>query len=136
MIAIFAIYMLVGNAIFKKQHRLRATSNRGGRQPAITNPFTIGAATMTTEIKITSEPRKEGEDPTLEECIMRGQSTNTYQRYTINIESEGNGLVPETALDEQRLITESYDAAKAYAWCSFLFFLALIVTWVGGQRTT
>ena len=127
----------MGVAMRKKQARLEQARSYGDFPTAITNPFTVGAATVTTEIKIISEPRENLTklSSSDEEYALRSQPTQGFPPpaiapYSINIDSTMNGSGPAAVMDEQSLIKQSHDAVQGYAWVSFLFFLALIVTWV------
>ena len=98
----------------------------------MTNPFTIGVATVTTEIEITSEPQEKltAANPVNEEFVFRYQSPVYVDLYTVDIDSNPNQSRLPIMIDEQVLLRNSQDAFRGYTWCSFLFCLALIVTWV------
>jgi len=128
MIFAFAVYAMAGKVIWNKRRHLDGFLN-----PLNDNPFT---QIVTTEIEITHEERfiVKGDDA--------GQSTSarldSFDPYSVNVQVEPQATPgrPMPAPLRMRGITrdiaeaETNPEAWLYARVAFLFFLALLITWV------
>lgn len=143
----FSIYIRAGRDIFKKRRQLQ---NISSADPGTTfdNPFETQASKIT-EIRITSEtaatspidPDKISSD---DKGGQRGSASNIYTSYSVTVESgdgyDGNNI-PMKKMERSTAAgatharrpakTEANAAAWAYCKYAMLYFVALLVTWVG-----
>ena len=124
------VYIMAGNVIYRKRKYLNGFMN-----PLNENPFTN---LVTTEIHITHEERPEvtheGPDKGASE-IPGAEAPSDFSPYSINIET-GTVSRPLPAFLRMRSLTrdiaqqETNAEAWLYARVAFLFFIALLITWV------
>ena len=107
------------------------------------NPFNeepFQNVTMTTEVTITSETRTEARKPSLSGVAVReiadGHPDNHYDAYTVNVEL-GQPRRPSRpaawnipSVTRAAALSEENADAFLYARVAFLFFIALLITWV------
>ncbi|KAI9773015.1 MAG: hypothetical protein M1839_002245 [Geoglossum umbratile] len=121
------IYVIVGIDIYKKRSQLRKFSHP---RPAPQHRGTL--VSKTTKVEVTSEPAAthKPRDP-WELCRIGSNSSPTpsYMEYSITIEGAGVGRDSQA---ESPLPTgiDTNKASWGYARIAFIFFVALLVTWV------
>ncbi|KAL8849350.1 MAG: hypothetical protein Q9221_005648 [Calogaya cf. arnoldii] len=129
------IYVLAGRDVWRKREALKGFLNPFNEDPFATN------VTMTTSVKVTSESRKPSV-PNLEvREIDESHMDSNYEPYSVNIEI-GHQRPERTRTPSRpavfRLPTVTRAAALSqenadaflYARVGFLFFIALLITWV------
>ncbi|KAI9803706.1 MAG: hypothetical protein M1833_000618 [Piccolia ochrophora] len=142
MIITMTIYIFAGREIFTKRCQLRQFRFSHAHAPAIIeNPY---PNSKTTEICITSEQMNSTEPSAsensfadekggAESCVDEVSSVTGYEKYSVTIESGlGGSLAAHGVPRVQRSTTamEANRAAWTYARVAFLFFIAMLVTWV------
>jgi hypothetical protein len=135
------IYILAGREIYMKRRQLRKFSHPGPLE-VVDNPF---VSTKTTKIEVTSEPA-ESRNPSIASLKPNNNNNNNnnneirvlpsraYMEYSITIESGANA--PKSPrIERPRTALDANTAAWGYTRIAFLFFLALLITWVGSPPT-
>ncbi|KAH0548675.1 hypothetical protein GP486_007781, partial [Trichoglossum hirsutum] len=124
------IYILAGREIYQKRRQLRKFSHPGPLE-IVDNPF---VSTKTTKIEVTSEPA-ESRNPSItslkppNQDAIRVLPSRAYMEYSITIESGANA--PKSPrIERPRTALDANTAAWGYTRIAFLFFLALLITWV------
>jgi hypothetical protein len=123
------IYVLAGIEIYQKRCQLRKFSHP---RPAdvVDNPF---VSTKTTKIEVTSEPAQSRNQSVA--SLKQGHGaikvvpSRPYMEYSITIESGANAL-KSPCIERPRTSLDASAAAWGYTRIAFLFFLALLITWV------
>lgn len=134
----FAIYCMAGKVIWQKRKELEGFLN-----PLNENPF---KSTITTEIHVTSQPRlQRGLSDISKPSINFDRNAdanledNDFDPYSVNIEvgpvedhrrSSMPDLMRIRTLTRTAAVNDMNAEAWLYARTSFLFFLALLITWV------
>jgi len=122
------IYILAGVEIYQKRRQLRKFSHPGPLE-VVDNPF---VSTKTTKIEVTSEPaesRNPSESSLKHDDGIRVTPSRAYMEYSITIESGANA--PKSPrIERPRTALDANTAAWGYTRIAFLFFLALLITWV------
>ncbi|KAL8883442.1 MAG: hypothetical protein Q9192_007164 [Flavoplaca navasiana] len=136
LIAIY-IYIMAGRAVWRKRHALKGFLN-----PFNEDPF-AKHVTMTTSVTITSESRK----PSMPDLQVREDDESrvdpNYDAYSVNIEIgqlDHRREMPRRpsrpavfnipSLTRSAALSEENADAFLYARVAFLFFIALLITWV------
>lgn len=120
----FAVYVKAGIVIYRKRNQLRGFLN-----PLNENPF---MGTVTTEIQVTSEAAAPVASDN--ESIPFTELTEP-SAYTANVESDKRNASLPALFNVRTLTREAAEEsvnpdAWLYARVAFLFFLALLITWV------
>ncbi|TVY83029.1 Cyclic AMP receptor-like protein A [Lachnellula suecica] len=126
----FIVYAMAGKVIWSKRRHLDGFLN-----PLNENPFTN---TVTTEIEITHEERFIVKDSGSQDMADLSTEAEGFDPYSVNIEVAPQARQARPAPAALRMRTLTRDVAEAetnadawlYARVAFLFFLALLVTWV------
>ena len=123
------IYILAGIEIYQKRRQLRQFSHPGPLE-VVDNPF---ISTKTTKIEVTSEPAesRNQSEPSLktENEGIGVLPSRQYMEYSITIESGANAM-KSPRIERPRTALEANTAAWGYTRIAFLFFIALLITWV------
>ena len=141
----FAIYIMVGVEIFKKSSLLRSFSSGYSSNSAASDSVLLSKtrdASAITEVEVTSSPASFPGAPGPSLSVDRGNDKRGFSGgtecapYTITIESKEKGLSSATRsgpkMSKQSQSGGEWNAAaRGYARCAFLFFLAMLITWVG-----
>jgi hypothetical protein len=127
------IYILAGIEIYQKRRQLRKFSHPGPLE-VVDNPF---VSTKTTKIEVTSEPaesRNQSESSLKQQAndAIRVIPNRAYMEYSITIES-GTNAPKSPRIERPRMALDANSAAWGYTRIAFLFFLALLITWVSQQ---
>ncbi|KAL2044430.1 hypothetical protein N7G274_003135 [Stereocaulon virgatum] len=134
----FVIYCMAGAKVWRNRHALREWFN-----PFNENPF---GGTVTTRVEVTTHTRRTGslssaKRPSSREMPIPGvyfQGSGDYDPYTVNIEvgpkHERQNSAPELfrmrSLTRNAALKEANADAWLYARVAFLFFCALLISWV------
>ncbi|KAH0544605.1 hypothetical protein FGG08_001254 [Glutinoglossum americanum] len=123
------IYVLAGVEIYQKRRQLRKFQHPGPLE-IVENPF---VSTKTTKIEVTSEPAgsRNQSEASLKQAHegIRVLPSRAYMEYSITIESGANA--PKSPrIERPRTALDANTAAWGYTRIAFLFFLALLITWV------
>lgn len=129
---------MAGKVLWQKRKELPGFLN-----PLNENPF---KNTITTEIQVTSQPRPQRGFPDIlkpssnfDETTDNSQNNDDLNAYSVNIEGGQNedysrpsmpDLMRIRTLTRTAAVNEMNAEAWLYARTSFLFFLALLITWV------
>ncbi|KAL8934232.1 MAG: hypothetical protein Q9216_006007 [Gyalolechia sp. 2 TL-2023] len=146
----FTLYAISGYEIFKKRQQLRAFNNVPSHPVAIENPFT---SFKTTEVEITHELARLPDQNEPEKINLfvfgheqRSAQSKGYDQYSVNITSTplsptldtSTPAVPPTpgsaatvSYRTNRAAMEANTAAWGYTKVALLFFVSLLITWVG-----
>lgn len=129
------IYIMAGRDVWKKRDALDGFLN-----PFNEDPFT--SVIMTTEVTITTEDRRPSIPNFKERDIGEAHAENGYDAYSVNIEL-GQPKAPELSPRPSRpaifnlpsvtravALSQENVESFLYARVAFLFFIALLVTWV------
>ena len=130
----FSVYCIVGRIAWRKRKDL----------PGFLNPLNEESLKnmVTTEIEIISRPRQNSSPLSIRphEGITINEQVEDFDRYTVEVEAGQReaGRVPSVPANITKIKTITRNAAlqetNAEAWLyartSFLFFLALLITWV------
>ncbi|KAI9772674.1 MAG: hypothetical protein M1840_000269 [Geoglossum simile] len=122
------IYILAGVEIYQKRRQLRKFSHPGPLE-VVDNPF---VSTKTTKIEVTSEPaasRNPSESSLKHDDGIRVTPSRAYMEYSITIES-GAKTPKSPRIERPRTALDANTAAWGYTRIAFLFFIALLITWV------
>ncbi|KAL8989607.1 MAG: hypothetical protein Q9169_008323 [Polycauliona sp. 2 TL-2023] len=129
------IYIMAGRDVWRKRDALKGFLNPFNEDPFATN------VTMTTSVTITSESRK----PSLPNLEVRevdeSHLDQNYDAYSVNIEiGQQRPELPQRpsrpavfripAITRTAALSEENADAFLYARVAFLFFIALLITWV------
>ncbi|KAI9683914.1 MAG: hypothetical protein M1829_004249 [Trizodia sp. TS-e1964] len=122
----FSIYIRVGNYIYQKRCELRLFTS--SRAPSPTN----GNNTKSTDIDIISEPAEPNSTLYSMQALRGGQAEiiPRNQEYSVTIRSGPDPPAWDARQQQVHKVIEKNRAAWAYTRCAFLFFVALLVTWV------
>ncbi|KAI9763061.1 MAG: hypothetical protein M1840_000952 [Geoglossum simile] len=119
------IYVIVGIDIFKKRSQLRKFSHP--------RPNRSTLVSKTTKVEVTSEPAATHRPKNPWELRRVGSNpspTPSYTEYSITIES-GPGVGRDSQVERPLPSGNDYNSASwGYARIAFIFFVALLVTWV------
>ncbi|KAI9806239.1 MAG: hypothetical protein M1825_006354 [Sarcosagium campestre] len=145
MVITITIYTYAGLEIYRKRQQLRKFTYFTSHAPAIIeDPY---PNTKTTEIRVTSErvsssdnaseitlaDEKGQVDGRTESRIDDGASSAGYELYSVTVESGLEGSLASHAIPcvhRSHSAMEANSAAWSYARVAFLFFVAMMVTWV------
>ncbi|KAI9780522.1 MAG: hypothetical protein M1839_006640 [Geoglossum umbratile] len=122
------IYVLAGVEIYQKRRQLQKFSHPGPLE-VVDNPF---VSTKTTKIEVTSEPaesRNPSESSLKHDDGIRVTPSRAYMEYSITIESGANAP-KNPRIERPRTALDANTAAWGYTRIAFLFFIALLITWV------
>ncbi|XXH00437.1 Small subunit processome complex component [Hypoxylon texense] len=146
------IYIRTGGEIYKKRKQLRsfgASSSAHDPEPlTMDDPYSV----KTTEVTVTSESAEEGPNG-IDLAPLGRFTTQKKTAYSVTISSDTKGPskpqqadfslpiqsnvppTPSTArargrIQKRRANFEANNAAWSYSKCAFLFFTALLVTWI------
>jgi hypothetical protein len=117
------IYTIVGFDIYKKRQQLRQFSQR---RPTNDGP----CVNKITQVEVTSEPaavHHGAGDPWELTNVGPEVPAQSYMEYSITIES---GAKRRAALERPLAGIDTNSASWGYARIAFIFFVALLVTWV------
>jgi len=124
----FLIYIIVGIDIFKKRSQLRKFSHP---RPATAHRGTL--VSKTTKVEVTSEPAPAHRSRNPRELCRTGPNPSpvpSYMEYSITIES-GPGSESDSPAERPLPTGIGCNAASwGYTRIAFIFFVALLVTWV------
>ncbi|KAL8796019.1 MAG: hypothetical protein Q9195_001595 [Heterodermia aff. obscurata] len=134
----FTIYCMAGKVIWQKRKELQGFLN-----PLNENPF---KPTVTTEIHVTSRPRAQRGLSDISKPSINfdrngdaDQEDDGFHPYSVNVEAGAVGdhrrpsmpdLMRIRTLTRTAAVNDMNAEAWLYARTSFLFFLALLITWV------
>ena len=125
---IVVIYCMAGRVIWQKRDQLQGYLN-----PLNENPF---ASIITTEVRITHEPRLGSAHNEEDHPISPGAKSPEYDPYSVDIEVNGERRPSRPTFLRMRSFTrevavnEENAEAWLYARVAFLFFVAILITWV------
>ncbi|MCJ1451450.1 hypothetical protein MMC28_001787 [Mycoblastus sanguinarius] len=138
----FLIYCKAGIKVWRNRHELRGLFN-----PFNENPF--GIIRTTTEINITSHPQEDAESPVVtpgSPAVTPGSpvvevgspesvTPSRFDRYTVNVEACPKTRRPSAParirnLTRDAALNETNSDAWLYARVAFLFYCALLLSWV------
>lgn len=142
--------MRAGKVIYQKRRQLRDMDASLSSSLEIGNPFDSSSFSKVTEIRVTTESANATDRiPNLarDSISFRFQKPfkPPYSPYSVTVEAGGGGLeklsgsplkqimISELEASSQRrakTVSEANSAAWAYTKYAFLFFAALLVTWV------
>ncbi|KAL8866021.1 MAG: hypothetical protein Q9174_006548, partial [Haloplaca sp. 1 TL-2023] len=127
------IYIMAGRLVWRKRAALDGFLNPFNEEP-------FQSVTMTTEVTITSEARTEARKPSLSDVAVReiadGHEADHYNAYSVNVEL-GQPRRPSRpaawnipSFTRAAALSQENADAFLYARVAFLFFIALLITWV------
>jgi len=119
------IYVIVGIDIFKKRNQLRQFSSLRNGDSVVSK---------TTHVEVTSEPAQTHigmRDPwELRSVPTKHSPTSSLAEYSITIESSRDTTRREPLIERPLRGIDTNSASWGYARIAFIFFVALLVTWV------
>lgn len=146
------IYVRAGKAIYQKRRQLRDFDGSIDSNFEIGNPFEPSSFTKVTEIQVTTETAIAATRipnlarDSIGSRLQRPFKTVPYSPYSVSVEAGGafeklsgptttlksikNELL-DSAPQRHAMVAEANSAAWAYTKYALLFFIALLVTWVG-----